>query len=855
MRLFADADHKEISRASVGGKAAGLAHLTRAGINVPIWFVLTTDCFEAFLGENLPEYVEILENYKAEDREKLASLIENTEFCDELRASIRAEITRRFNTGDRLAVRSSAVDEDSNSHSFAGMMDSFLDVPADDSLLECIKKCYLSAFSERIMKYREQNGLIAPSIRVAVVIQKMIDADHAGVIFTSDPQTNDPDEVLISVVGGTGEKLVSGESNSSDYILDFEGNIVARSESDGVSLSDEILKELHEGALTIEKSFSPRIAQDIEFCIKDGEIYFLQSRAITTHSHIDKNKTRVILDNSNIIESYSGVTTPLTYSFAREVYAKVYNQTLKHFYIKQEAIDEIQDDLQHMLLFYENKIYYRLNSWYRMTSLYPGYETNKKYMENMMGVKVALKESKRQAKLRQLRIYLHCISAMLRIKKDSDRFRENFETITSPYYRKDFEGASNAELLEIYDTIEAQILDKFTVPITNDMATMVVYGILCDWVKKLPVDNPEGVISDILGKQGQVESVGQTLDLFKTVNKIKNDTELSSLFLSGDHSAIWAELDRREELATELDEYICRYGARTMDELKLETETMLERPEQLFDMIAQYLAIDTDLSVYRESYGEESKSKEDALYSACSAFKRPLMRLLVRITKFFVRNRESLRLRRTYIYSIVRKIFLRMGANLEEMGVLERGRDVFYLKKDELFRYDKDGCEDIAALRATVLARKAEMEENREKPVNERMYFYGEMRPENMIPIYSRQEAARGKSDLLSGVAGGGGVAVGRVKYVEDPTDADVKGRILMAKRTDPGWTVLFPMADAIIIERGSVLSHSAVVAREMGLTLVVGIRGLTDVIKDGMLVRVDGINGTVEILGEGEEN
>lgn len=855
MRLFADADYKEISRASVGGKAAGLVHLTVAGINVPTWFVLTTDCFEAFLGENLTEYIETLENYKAEDREKLASLIENTEFCEKLKSKIRAEIARRFDTGDRLAVRSSAVDEDSNSHSFAGMMDSFLDAPADDSLFECIKKCYLSAFSERIMKYREQNGLITPSIRVAVVIQKMIDADHAGVIFTSDPQTNDPDEALISVVGGTGEKLVSGESNSSDYILDFEGNIVARSESDGISLSDEILKELHERALTIEKSFSPRIAQDIEFCIKDGEIYFLQSRAITTHSHIDKNKTRVILDNSNIIESYSGVTTPLTYSFAREVYAKVYNQTLKHFYIKQEAIDEIQDDLQHMLLFYENKIYYRLNSWYRMTSLYPGYETNKKYMENMMGVKVALKESKRQAKLRQLRIYLHCISAMFRIKKDSDRFRENFEAITGPYYRKDFEGISNSELLEIYDTIEAQILDKFTVPITNDMATMVVYGILCDWVKKLPVENPEGVISDILGKQGQVESVGQTFELFKIVNKIKSDTELSKLFLSGDHSAIWAELDRREELASELDEYICRYGARTMDELKLETETMLERPEQLFDMIAQYLAINTDLSVYRESDGEESKSKEEALYSACSAFKRPLMRLLVRITKFFVRNRESLRLRRTYIYSIVRKIFLRMGANLENAGVLEHGRDVFYLQKDELFFYAKDGCEDISSLRATVLARKNEMEENRGKPVNERMYFYGELSRDNMIPIYSRQEAARGKSNLLSGVAGGGGVAVGRVKYVEDPTDADVRGRILMAKRTDPGWTVLFPMADAIIIERGSVLSHSAVVAREMGLTLVVGIRGLTDVIKDGMLVRVDGINGTVEILGEGEEN
>ena len=121
-----------------------------------------------------------------------------------------------------------------------------------------------------------------------------------------------------------------------------------------------------------------------------------------------------------------------------------------------------------------------------------------------------------------------------------------------------------------------------------------------------------------------------------------------------------------------------------------------------------------------------------------------------------------------------------------------------------------------------------------------------------MLPIYSRQEVS--DDGVLRGVAGGGGVVEGIVKLVEDPTGADVEGYILMAKRTDPGWTVLFPMAKAIIIERGSVLSHSAVVAREMGMTLVAGIRGLTNAVKDGMRVRVDGVNGTVEIIGEDNE-
>ena len=134
------------------------------------------------------------------------------------------------------------------------------------------------------------------------------------------------------------------------------------------------------------------------------------------------------------------------------------------------------------------------------------------------------------------------------------------------------------------------------------------------------------------------------------------------------------------------------------------------------------------------------------------------------------------------------------------------------------------------------------------------MYFYGEVKEENMLPVFGRQEVTLGDSSTLQGVAGGGKVVEGIVKYVTEPEDADIEGYILMAKRTDPGWTVLFPMAKAIIIERGSVLSHSAVIAREIGITLVVGIRGLTKRIEDGMRIRVDGIRGTVEILEADDE-
>ena len=227
---------------------------------------------------------------------------------------------------------------------------------------------------------------------------------------------------------------------------------------------------------------------------------------------------------------------------------------------------------------------------------------------------------------------------------------------------------------------------------------------------------------------------------------------------------------------------------------------------------------------------------------------------MLSVTKYFVRNREMLRLRRTYIYSIVRNIFIRMGKNFEGEGLIKEARDIFFTTKDEAFVMAAGNTEEFRDIADKIEERKKEYLENKEKPAYERMYFYGEVRKENMLPIFCRQEAEILKENVLKGVAGGGAVTEGIVKFVKDPSNADVSGYILMAERTDPGWTVLFPMTKAVIIERGSVLSHSAVIAREMGLTLVVGIRGLTKYVKDGMKVRVDGVKGTVEILEEENE-
>ena len=819
----------------VGGKAYNLAHLGRVkSIRVPKWICLSTDVFYEFLGERAEEYQRLLQSYTPKNREKIIRIINECEFSEELKDKISGVLLDVFQPNEKFAIRSSATDEDSDNFSFAGMLDSSLNVNLNE-VFRHIKKCYISGFSERAMEYRAKNGLVREDIAVAVIVQEMVEAELAGVMFTINPKTNNPDETQISLVTGVGEQLVSGEKNSIDFVVDIMGEIT---EGDINKVNKDIILDLARQGEIIENSYEKRTSKDIEFAIaKSGKIFMLQCRTIAKYAFVDKRKPRTILDNSNIIESYSGVTTPLTYTFAKEVYGKIYHQTLKNFFIPESVVRSVSHDLNNMLYFYENKIYYKLNSWYKLMSLYPNYNTNKKYMENMMGVKTPLKETTIGANKRLIKIYSSFLYKMLTLKKHSRKFLKKFNQVTEPYNGDTFEGKSNKELLKIYTEIESQILNDFTTPIINDIGAMVFYGMLTDSLKKHGVKDTEGTISSILSRQGNVESAEQTENLLKIVDKIKDDNELKNRFLSKDIS-----LNDNDKIISDIKDYLAKFGARSMDELKLETVTMQENPELLFDMIRNYLKID---GKKRNIYSRNIQEAE--VYKNYKLITRWYTKTLFKIVKYLVRNRESLRLRRTYIYAIVRNIYLRIGKNFKESGILSNHRDIFWLEKDEIkaiiYGAKNDGVRDI------VRKRKTEYEKNKSKVIYERMYFYGEVRDDNMLPIYSKQEV-EDETNILRGVAGGGEPIEGIVKYVEDPTSADINGYILMAKRTDPGWTVLFPMAKAIIIERGSILSHSAVIAREMGITLVVGVRGLTNRVKDGDKIRVDGINGTIEILG-----
>ena len=291
---------------------------------------------------------------------------------------LKKELVKTLKEGGMYAVRSSAIDEDSLDASFAGVHDSFLNIDKNE-VFEHIFRVYESAFSARAMAYRNAKGLSSDGIKIAVIIQEMVNADFAGVAVTVNPITDNPDEIVISVTKGLGDKLVDGSVSGSTYVVN--GGEVKDTGED--ILNKKQLKSLLK--MISEVIGKTQSFQDIEFAIKGNKTYFLQARSIAVYKGLNPQERTLLIDNANIIESYFGVTSPLTYTFAKDVYRDVYTATLRLGKVREKILDALAPSLSEMLYSYEGKIYYNMKSWYHVNSVFP-FRKSASYMENMMGV-------------------------------------------------------------------------------------------------------------------------------------------------------------------------------------------------------------------------------------------------------------------------------------------------------------------------------------------------------------------------------------------------------------------------------------------------------------------------------------
>lgn len=853
----------------LGGKGANLVLIGSAGLDVPAWCVLSAEFYRQLFTDPL----------RSGDPDLLRAAVEAMQLPAEVLREMEDVLDSLGIAADEpLAVRSSAVGEDGAGASYAGQLDSFLFVRRA-GLADAIRGVWRSAVAERVTAYRRSRGLPPLMPGVAVIVQRMVDTNSAGVAFGLDPLTGDRSVVMMSAVVGLGEGLVSGELDADRFTVKDTGEVMreiahkdravrfdrARGSGtvieslpeemrDASVLTDSQAQEIAAAVRKLEAALGR--AQDVEWGYADGRLYILQTRPVTATGG-NEGTTRRVWDNSNIIESYAGVTTPLTFSFIDGVYTEVYKEFTRILGVDEETIARNLSVFR-MLGLIRGRVYYNLLNWYRILALLPGYRVNAAFMEGMMGVKERLEEQPQieapagNAKLRLLASIWKLIGNLRRLPRAIEAFTAHLNRTLAPLEGRTLADENIESLIAHYRRLERELLQRWRVPILNDFYTMIFHGVLKRLVARWKIDSSGTLDNDLLSGQGGIISTEPIVHLRTMARIVSSRQGLRERVLNEENASALHVLDADEVAGPAVREYLRRFGSRYPGELKLETITPAERPPLVVEMIRPYLRDAGGVEVADGAGRIRAEAERRVKENLRGPIRRWLFGRVLNAARTRVMWRENLRFERTRVFAVVRRIVSAMGERLAERDLLDRPRDVFMLGIDELFAL-AEGRALAWDVKSAVAARGAELERYRaESAPPDRFATVGPVATSSFESASSEVPVLDDDPTTLRGVACSPGIVRARVAVVTDPGHPpDLRGRILVAERTDPGWTPLFPLASGILVERGSLLSHSAIVAREIGVPAVVAVPGLLARLRDGELVEMDGARGTIRRLEE----
>ncbi len=910
-----DRSSQALQHLQLGGKARNLIRLTEFGFRVPPFFVLPASTFQDVV-EQSPEIQKMtteLANRNGDSQKQLCQelrdVIANYQWPTELQNDFSIAFGKLIGSASEqdtrhVAIRSSATDEDGDDHSFAGMHDSFLFVDSVEEAITKSKQVWASAFNDRAIAYRVQNNLSVAEIAIGVVIQRMIDPSVSGVCFTCNPANARTDEMVVSSVFGVGEGLVSAGFDADTFTVNkrtrgFECNIVEKTrqlvldDSSGnglreipvdrdlqnaASLNEEALHTTATTALEIEQAY--RRPQDIEFCFdKNHQLFVLQSRPVTGQQKFGPALgNRLVWDNSNIIESYSGVTTPMTFSFIRRAYTIVYHCFAEVMGIPEKKVKESRHVFENMLGLIRGRVFYNLQNWYRLIRLFPGFQYNASAMESMMGLKESLvlddSENTSPGFWRKWFIEFPALIKLVmrtgwnfhRIKPLVHKFETNFRTLYDRWDALDFHAQSPHELMKLHDEMEDSLLWNWKAPIINDFYVMIYFGLLKKHCQKWAHDKTGALQNDLICGEGGIESAEPAKMLLRLAGIANETPGLANEICSGELDDLpeqIAEQPKYDKFNQMMESYLDLYGFRCMNELKLEEYSLRDKPEMVYQVLRNYLKLE-DQSVLDVDAMHQREQKirhvaEQTAFQAIDGFRlfprKTIFKHFLKCARQGVKNRENMRFARTRIYGLLREILRAMGKNFAEDGILDDPEDIFYLTIDEVWDFVK-GTAVTIRLNELATLRRAEFDEYRKQDdPDDRFETFGFVYHRNDFKADEddRTEALDGQ---LQGIGCCPGVVEKKVRVLKSPSDnLTLSGEILVAQRTDPGWVPLYPAVSGILIERGSVLSHSAVVAREMGIPTIVGIKKLLEQVKDGDVVRMDGASGVAEVIRDSSED
>ncbi len=822
--------------------------------------------------------------------------------------AVIAEAYERAGGGD-VAVRSSGVEEDALSHSFAGQFDSFLNVRGLDQVVAHVKRCWASAFAERATLYRRQQGLPSHATTMAVIVQRLVRAEKSGVLFTANPSNGHRHELVISSAYGLGESLVAGAVDADTIIIDrATGEVrerhvgekrerhmpsrdalgcvaveVPAAEQSALSLTDEEIAELSRVGLEIEDAFGA--PQDVEWAIEEGFLWILQSRPVTTLAaeangdapHEAPAGQLRVWDNSNIIESYGDITSPLTFTFARHVYHQVYRWYCKSLLVPEHLLRDMDEWQANRLGYFNGRVYYNLLNWYRMQCLLPFAGMKRRMMELSMGVDEALSEElardmrplphRSRATELAMRIVVSTVFTRryFTSRRDVRRFLDRFGESFARFDALDYESMSAEDLYRQMLRLDRELLPTWGPMVALEAIILTSMGLLLGLTQRWLQDAPRWLYWNVGKPRGGVESAEPARRLVELAEIVLADPELERVVRETEPAATYGRLavDGKRDFVAVVDDYIARYGYRSMNELKLEEPSMRDDISVFFRLLRSSLSSPAGrLTSQQRRDGQDGQDEphdpDSYLAEHMGRVRRPLYEVLRRKAQASLAAREQVRFCRTRAFGLARRIFRALDRELVRTGVIEEEGDIFRLRLEEL-----RGCfegtishEEIAPL---IAMRKQQQVAHERLTAPSRFITRGPVYWNNNLkgPSWHSDTAApptdadrRGRQ--LHGIGCCPGRVEGEAKVLDAPLDVD--GGVIVTYRTDPGWIAALPSASALLVERGSPLTHIAIVARELNVPTIVQIKNLTTEIQTGMRLSVNGNDGTVTILSEGTQ-
>ncbi len=822
---FLDDPHT-LDRTRAGGKAAVLARMRRAGFPVPDGFVIFADTFTAFR-----------DALKDTAQPTVADVLSHP-----LDPSVRdAIVTAAGRLGGRLAVRSSGVDEDGERASHAGQYSTVLDVTGDDAVVDAVRHCWSSVMSATVREYRSHAGRDGDA-PIAVLVQRLVLADAAGVSFTANPVSGARDEILVSAVRGLGEKLVAGEISPDEWVV--RGDEIKSTVNQHNALTGEQVREI--AAMSRRVAVEMGGPTDLEWAYKGGELFLLQARPITAIAEPDPEPVPIPIQPPPGFwvkdDSHAPVPLlPMTRALLR---------------INSDILGEVCTEFG---LLIERVAYETIGGWRYRRIVPVGGKDLPAPPPWVLGVMAQLVPSLR-ARIRT------CVNAMRAdltgqvLDEWWDKQRPEFAERIDVLRRVDLSALSTRELADHVTAVHTLHRDGSAVHFRLLAAISIALGELAIFTTSTLGYDEDRLFGFLSGLS--TESTGPA----RRLAALAGTATARLLGRPPSIAALRDLLNSDREFAEEFQEYRREYGCRALN-YELATAALGERPELILSLVCDQIGRQYDPST---ATAKAARTRSVAAEQARVELTDPALRQ--QFDKVLVRAQKAYPVREDNEYwtvsapnALVRWAALEAAGRLVAAGGLERAEHVFFVELDEL----REALLDDGDLRQLVHRRRGEHLWSLRNPGAP---SYGKpvgpppslkkLPPEVQLAMGAFQWSLEHMSDpalaaeqatdsaILKGAAASGGRYTGPTRVVRDETEFDKirAGDVLVCPITSPVWSVVFPSIGALVTDTGGSLSHAAIIAREYGIPAILATGNATDVLVDGRTVTVDGSAGIVEI-------